>query len=417
MVGNNAWKNAQKQLDDAAKYLKLSKDLHQKLREPQRVYSSKLKIKMDSGEIREFDAFRVQYNDARGPCKGGIRFHPEETLDTVKALGAWMTWKTAVAELPFGGSKGGVVCSPKELSEKELEKISRAYVRAFWKILGPKRDVPAPDVNTSGREMAWMLDEYEKIIGKKAPAFVTGKPLNKGGSEGREEATGRGVVITIREAAKHLKLKTPGMKAAVQGFGNVGSWTAVYLGEILGTKVIALSDSKCGVYNSNGIDVKSALKHKEKTGLLHGLKGTKCITNEELLELDCDILVPAALENQINARNAGNLKCKILAEAANGPTTAEADEILNKAKIFIIPDFLCNAGGVIVSYLEWKQNLSRKHLSKNEVFEKLDKILTRAFRIVLQEHAKRKIPMRLAAYTVAVKKVADAMASGRKNGR
>ena len=409
MAISNPWEAAQKQLDDAAKFLRLDKKLHAKLREPIKVHKAKLEIKMDSGKTRIFDAFRVLYNDARGPGKGGIRFHPDETLDTVKALAAWMTWKTAVAELPFGGAKGGVVCNPKELSGREIEEISRAYVRTFWKQLGSGKDVPAPDVNTSAREMGWMLDEYEKIIGWHSPAFITGKPLELGGSKGREQATGLGVAYCVREAARHIKFNTKNASAAVQGFGNVGYWTVFYLKELLGVKIIALSDSKCAIYNEKGLDIEAAKRHKEKTGNLHGLKGTKCIPNAELLELKCDILVPAALENQITGKNASRLKCKILAEAANGPTMPDADAIINKTKIFVIPDFLCNAGGVTVSYLEWSQNLSGYYLDETEVFQKLDKTMTRAFNIVLKEHLGKRIPMRLAAYTVAVKKVADAM--------
>jgi len=405
----NAWLSAQKQLDDAAKFLRLDKKLHQKLREPYRIYKAKLEIKMDSGKIKIFDAFRVQYNNARGPCKGGIRYHPEETLDTVKALSAWMTWKTAVAELPYGGGKGGVVCNPKELSAAEMERISRAYVQAFWKHLGASKDIPAPDVNTSAREMGWMLDEYEKLIGKHEPGFITGKPIELGGSQGREQATGLGAVYAIREAAKHMKIDTKKATAAVQGFGNVAYWAAHYLKHLLGTKVIAVSDSRCAIYNENGIDIVAAQKHKQKTGNLHGLAGTKCMTNEELLELKCDILVPAALENQITGQNAKKLKCRILAEGANGPTTPDADAIINKSKTFVIPDFLCNAGGVTVSYLEWSQNLSGYYWEEQEVFKKLDNVMTRAFHIVLKEHLQKKIPMRLAAYIVAVKKVADAM--------
>src|SRR3990172_217725 len=284
MAISNPWEAAQKQLDDAAKFLRLDKKLHAKLREPIKVHKAKLEIKMNSGKTRIFDAFRVLYNDARGPGKGGIRFHPDETLDTVKALSAWMTWKTAVAELPYGGAKGGVVCNPKELSDKEMEKISRAYVQAFHKFLGAQKDVPAPDVNTSSREMGWMLDEYEKIIGKHEPGFITGKPLELGGSEGREQATGLGVVYNIREALKHLKLDPKKLTAAVQGFGNVGIWSSYYLSKLLGVKLIAVSDSKCAAYSEKGIDIDAARKHKEKTGQLHGLPGTKCISNDALLE-------------------------------------------------------------------------------------------------------------------------------------
>ena len=405
----NPFRIAQQQFDEAADFLKLEKSLREKLREPARVFQAKLKIKLDSGKTKEFEAFRVQYNDARGPCKGGIRFHPEETLDTVKALAAWMTWKCATVGIPYGGGKGGVICNPKELSEKELERISRAYVQAFWKHFGPDIDVPAPDVYTSGREMAWMLDEYEKLVGHKSPAMITGKPLELGGSLGRDAATGMGTVICIREAAKHLKLDLKKATAAIQGAGNVGGWTGKLLQQMFGTKIIAISDSKCAIHSENGIDIEKALAHKEKTGALHGFAGTKCITNEQLLELGVDVLVPAALENQITKENVSKLKCKLIAEAANGPATKEADEFLKKSKIFVIPDFLCNAGGVTVSYLEWVQNRTGYYWKLNEVNEKLDAVMTKAFHSVLDFSEKNKIYTRTAAYVLAVQKVAEAM--------
>ncbi len=405
----NLFKIAQLQLDEAAKFLKLEPKLHKLLREPMRVFKANLKIKMDSGKTKTFSAFRVQYNDARGPCKGGIRYHPEETLDTVKALAAWMTWKCATVGIPYGGAKGGVVCNPKELSILELEKISRAYIRAFWKYVGPDIDVPAPDVYTSGREMAWMLDEYEKIVGHKSPAMITGKPLALGGSLGRDAATGYGTVICIREAAKHLKIDLKKSTAAIQGAGNVGGWTAKLLQEKFGTKIMAISDSKCAIYSENGLNVEKALAHKEKIGQLHGFMGTKCITNEQLLELEVDVLVPAAMENQITKENTRRLNCKILAEAANGPTTKEADGILKRTKIFQIPDFLCNAGGVTTSYLEWVQNRMGYYWKLDEVNSKLDEVMTKAFWDVTNFAGKNKIPMRVAAYALAVQKVAEAM--------
>lgn len=409
MESVNPWLTAQKQIDDVATFLKLDKNLHQKLREPKAIHKAKLKIELDSETTAMFDAFRVQYNDARGPYKGGIRFHPEETLDTVKALAAWMTWKTAVVNLPLGGGKGGVICNPKTLSEKELEKISRAYVQAFWKVLGPNKDVPAPDIGTSSREMAWMLDEYEKITKQKSPAFITGKPLKQNGSKGREAATGLGVVYCIREALKHLKLNPKNLTAVVQGFGNVGFWTAKLLSDLLNVKIIAISDSRCGIYDEKGMNINEAAKYKAKNGCLHGFPGAKNISNEELLELNCDILVPAALENQVTEKNAGKLKCKILAEAANGPVTTEADKILDQKDIFVIPDILCNAGGVTVSYFEWEQNRTGKYLSEAEIFQKLDKVMTQAFNAVLQFSLSKKVPLRMAAYALAVQRVADAM--------
>ncbi len=409
MEATNPWHSAQKQLDDAARFLNLPEELHKKLREPDKIHRAKLEIMLDSGKSATFDAFRVQYNRARGPCKGGIRFHHHETEDVVKALSAWMTWKTAVAGLPFGGGKGGVICNPKELSKKELERICRAYVRAFHSVIGPDTDIPAPDVNTSPREMAWMLDEYEKIVGHHSPAVITGKPLELGGSLGRDQATGRGAVYCIREAAKHINLDTRNATAAVQGFGNAGIWTARLLVKLLGVKIIAVSDSSGGIYSEKGIDVEKAIAHKTKTRKIQGLPDTKNITNEELLELNCDILVPAAMENQITVGNADKLKCKILAEAANGPTTPDADDIINRKNIFLIPDFLCNAGGVTVSYLEWVQNKSHQYLDEEHVFKRLDEFMTKAFNDVLQFKLKNNTSMRLAAYVLAVKKVADAM--------
>ncbi|MEM5814591.1 MAG: Glu/Leu/Phe/Val dehydrogenase [Candidatus Aenigmatarchaeota archaeon] len=404
----NPFKIAQSQLDEAAKILKLEPKVHALLREPLRVHQATLKVKMDNGSVKEFKAFRSQYNDARGPCKGGIRYHPEETIDTVKALSAWMTWKTAVVGIPLGGGKGGVICNPKEMSQGELERLSRAYVQAFYKVLGPDKDIPAPDVYTTPQIMAWMLDEYEKLVGHKAPAMITGKPLELGGSQGRGDATSKGAVYTIREAAKHLKLDLRKSAAAVQGYGNAGHFAAQFLQE-MGVKMVAVSDSQGGIYSPNGLDAKAVLAHKERTGSVVGFPGTKSITNEELLELPVDILCPAALENQITAKNADKIKAKLIAEIANGPTTPEADKILYKKGVFIIPDFLCNAGGVTVSYFEGVQNTYNYYWTADEVYEKLDKIMTRAFREVLDMSLKQKVNMRVAAYLVAVKRVADAV--------
>ncbi len=404
----NPFKNAQKQLDDAAKILKLDPKIHKLLREPLRVHEATLKVKMDNGKIQEFKAFRVQYNDARGPFKGGIRYHPEETIDTVKALSAWMTWKTAVVNIPLGGGKGGVICDPKKMSEGELERVSREYVRAFYKHLGPYQDIPAPDVYTTPQMMAWMLDEYEKLVGHKAPGFITGKPLEVGGAEGRGDATGRGVLYTIREAAKYKKINLKGASIAVQGFGNVGAFAAQLLSDA-GAKIVAVSDSKGGIYSEKGLDLKKVTEHKEKTGTVQKFPGSKDVSNEGLLELKVDILVPAALENQITGKNAARIKAKIVAEAANGPTTPDADSILYKNGVFVIPDFLCNSGGVTVSYFEWVQNLYGYYWPAQEAYEKLDKIITKAFHDVVKMHEEKKVNMRIAAYLVAVKRVADAV--------
>jgi len=404
----NPFEVASKQLDWAVKELKLDKKTKEILSQPLRLHRFKIKIRMDSGRTRKFDAFRSQYNNARGPFKGGIRYHPEETVDTVKALSAWMTWKCAVVDIPLGGGKGGIICNPKEMSPGELERLSRAYVRKLYRYLGPTKDIPAPDVYTNSQIMAWMLDEYEKLTGESAPGTFTGKPIPLGGSLGRTEATGRGVVISIREALKYKKMNPRTTTAAIQGFGNVGKFTAKFLEE-MGVKVIALSDSSGAIYNPKGIKYEKALDYKTKKKELKGFPGAEAISNKELLELKVDVLIPAALENVITKDNANKVKAKILAEAANGPTTPAADQILDINKVFRIPDFLCNAGGVTVSYFEWAQNLYGYRWTEKEVNEKLDKILVPAFMAVVEESKKRKINMRKAAYLIAVQRVVDAM--------
>ncbi|MGC9058604.1 MAG: Glu/Leu/Phe/Val family dehydrogenase [Candidatus Nanoarchaeia archaeon] len=405
----DAWQSAQQQLQNLAKVMKIEEQFYNSLREPEKILTKKLKIKLDSGKEQEFEAWRVQYNSALGPYKGGIRFHPEESLNTIKALAFWMTWKCAVAGLPFGGAKGGIKCDPKNLSTNELERLSRAYVRAFWKELGQDKDIPAPDVGTSSREMAWMLDEYEKLKGVHEPGFITGKPISLGGSKGRESATGRGVAYSIAEAAKFLKFDLSNATAAVQGFGNVGFWSAKLLKDLYNVKIIAISDSKGGIYNEEGLDVDAVAKWKAKNGTVLGFQNAKQISNEEILTLKCDILVPAALEGQINAKIAENLKCKILAEAANGPTLPEADPIIEKKNIFLIPDILCNSGGVTVSYLEWVQNRTGYYWEEEEVCQKLQKVMSGAFAEVLKEHLERKISMRLAAFVSATHRLLDAV--------
>jgi glutamate dehydrogenase (NAD(P)+) len=404
----NPFKIAQKQLDDAAKVMNLDSKAHKFLREPMRVFDFEIEVKMDDGKKKKFKAFRVQYNDARGPCKGGIRYHSEETLDTVKALSAWMTWKCAVVDIPLGGGKGGVVCNPKKLSQGELERISRAYVRKLIDNIGPKQDIPAPDVYTNAQTMAWMLDEYEKIKKGHYPSMITGKPLELGGSEGRNAATGRGVSIIVREAAKYKKINLSRSTVAIEGFGNVGRWTAILLDE-MGARVVAISDSKCAVHDPAGIDIKKAIEWKENKGTLEGFGKTVCITNKQLLELDVDILVPAALENQLTKDNANNIKAKIIAEGANGPTTPEADKVFEKKGILVLPDFLCNAGGVTVSYFEWVQGNDGYYWNEEEINGRLDKVMTKAFSNVIKKMESEKISMRTAAYIVAVQRVVDAM--------
>jgi len=366
-------------------------------------------VKMDDGKVKVFRGFRVQYNDARGPTKGGIRFHPEETIDTVKALSAWMTWKCSVVDIPYGGAKGGVICNPKKMSQGELERLSRGYIRAVSQIIGPEKDIPAPDVYTTPQIMAWMMDEFSKMREFNSPGVITGKPLEIGGSLGRGDATAKGTIYTIRDAAKHLSIDLKEATVAIQGYGNAGSYCHMLVGE-LGSKVVAISDSKGGIYSEDGIDCKCAMEHKSVKGCVIGAKeDAKEISNEELLELDVDILIPAALENVITKKNADKIKAKIIAEAANGPTTPEADEILYKKGIFVIPDFLCNAGGVTVSYFEWVQNISGYYWPLDMVYERLDQKMTKAFSDVLEMSKKEKVNMRVAAYMVAVKRVVDAM--------
>jgi glutamate dehydrogenase (NAD(P)+) len=367
-----------------------------------------LPIRLDDGRVKSFQGYRVQYNDARGPFKGGIRYHPNVTLDEVKALAAWMTWKCAVVDIPYGGSKGGIVCDPKNMSLNEKERLTRRYTAMISDFIGPYRDVPAPDVYTDSQTMAWILDTYSQVHGYQVPEVVTGKPISLGGSEGRLNSTSRGVVIAAREAAKALGLPLKGATAAVQGYGNVGSWSAVFLKE-LGVKVIAVSDSKGGVSSNNGLDPKEIQSHKDHTGSVIGLKGTQEISNDELLELDVDILIPAALENAITGRNASKIKARIVSEGANGPTTPEADKILENNKVFLVPDILANSGGVTVSYLEWVQNLNRQHWTEAEVNEKLEQKMVSAFRSTFDKAKKYNVSMRDGALALAVGRVSEAI--------
>lgn len=408
-TGLNPFAIAQRQLDEAAALLKLDRGLHELLRWPMREFHVRIPVRMDDGSVQVFPGYRVQYNWARGPCKGGIRFHPEETADTVRALAAWMTWKTAVVDLPLGGGKGGVVCNPKELSARELERVSRGYIRAIGHYIGPEVDVPAPDVYTNPQVMAWMLDEYERIVGTSAPGVITGKPLPLGGSAGRGDATARGGMYCVREAGKVLGIDLKGATAAIQGYGNAGQFAHTLGQELLGLKVVAVSDSQGGIYNPNGLDPKAVSAHKEKTGSVVGFPGAKSITNAELLELEVAVLLPSALENQITGANAGKVRAKIVAELANGPTTPEADQILHKNKVYVIPDFLCNAGGVTVSYFEQVQNAYNYYWDLSEVHERLDRKMTTAFHAVHKMAQEHKVHNRLGAYLVSVQRVAEAV--------
>ena len=400
---------AQRQFDEAAELLNLDPATREFLRWPMREIVFHIPVRMDDGSVRVFKAFRVQYNTARGPAKGGIRFHPEETLDTVRALAAWMTWKTAVMDLPLGGGKGGVVCNPKEMSPGELERLSRGYIRQIARFIGANIDVPAPDVYTNPQIMAWMMDEYDTITTEWEPGVITGKPVELGGSRGRIDATARGGIYAVREAAKVLGLDLKGQPAAIQGYGNAGSFAHKLAVEILGMKVVAVSDSKGGIYDPDGLDYEQVLEHKRRTGSVVGFPDTTSITNEELLELPVLVLFPSALENVITAENASRIKAKIIAELANGPTTPEADHILYERGIYVIPDFLCNAGGVTVSYFEQVQDAMNYYWSAEEVYEKLDQKMTKAFHDVHEMAMERKVHNRLAAYLVAVSRVAKAM--------
>ncbi len=400
---------ALKQLDEAAGIIKLDKGLQEVLSNPKRVLTVSLPIRMDNGEIRVFTGFRSQHNDARGPYKGGIRYHPQVTLEEVKALSMWMTWKCAIANIPYGGGKGGIICNPKEMSNGELERLTRRYAYAIVDIIGPHTDIPAPDVYTGGKEMGWIMDTYSALKGNYVqPEVITGKPIAIGGSLGRNEATGRGLALTVREAAKKLNISMKETTMAVEGYGNAGQFASQFVQE-QGAKLIAASDSRGGIHNKNGIDVSELRKHKENTGSVVDFPGSSSISNEELLELECTILIPAALENQITSKNAGKVKAKIVAEAANGPTIPEADEVLYNNKILIIPDILANGGGVTVSYFEWLQNLRRDYWTEHEVNERLDRNITKAFLDVYDTSEKYSVDMRKASTVLAVNRVIEAI--------
>ena len=409
MQERNPFEIAQQQLDECAKIMKLDEAAHAMLRDPMRELHVSLPIRMDDGTVETFRGFRVQYNDARGPTKGGIRFHPDEPVDTVRALAAWMTWKCALLDLPLGGAKGGVVCNPKKLSRAELERISRAYLRSIRQFIGPECDIPAPDVYTDPQIMAWMMDEYSKLAGKNQFGVVTGKPTVLGGSQGRVDATARGGMYAIREAAVALGMDLSKATIAVQGYGNAGYYAAALAKSMFGAKVVAVSDSKGGIYRAAGLDPDTVLRHKEKTGSVVGFRTAKPISNEKLLELEVDVLCPSALENVITEKNAARVKCRILGELANGPTTPEADAILYKNGVHVLPDFLCNAGGVTVSYFEMVQNFEMDYWNERKVYGRLDRKMKAAYQAVLFVSKNHKINMRQAAYVVAVGRVVEAM--------
>lgn len=432
----NPYEIAKQQIEIAAKKAGIDEAMVEWLKKPRRELTVNFPVKMDDGSTKIFTGYRVQHSMARGPCKGGIRYHPDVTLDEVRALAIWMTMKTAVVGIPYSGAKGGVICNPKEMSQGELERLTRRYTSEISIIIGPERDIPAPDVYTNPQTMAWIMDTYSMNKGYAVPAVVTGKPLSIGGSQGRAEATGRGVMFTVREALKHLNYKVlapnnwhkkvevgevniadgdegtgyriDGATVAVQGFGNVGYVSANLLRR-KGAKVIAASDSKGGVLNPEGLDIDKLIEYKRRTGSVLGFKGTEKIAGKDLLELECDVLIPAALENQITKDNADNIKAKIVAEGANGPTTPEADKIFFEKNVFLIPDVLANAGGVVVSYFEWVQGLQQHFWSEREINVKLRDIMIDAFNRVLKVSKDKKVNMREAAYILALKEVVDAI--------
>ena len=405
----SALKIAQAELLNACEALGLGPGVYERFKEPQRVVIVSIPIEMDSGECRSFIGYRCQHTDVLGPTKGGIRYHPAVTLDEVKALAMWMTFKCSLLSLPYGGGKGGVVCNPKELSRGELERLSRGYIRAIADNIGPEKDIPAPDVYTNSQIMGWMMDEYSKIRGYYSPGVITGKPLVIGGSLGRTEATARGCVYTIQEAARKLSIDLESATAVIQGFGNAGSFVAKFLSEI-GVKIVGVSDSKGSAYNPQGLDVRALVKFKEETGSVLGFPGSENVPEEDFLALPCDILVPAALENVITGKVAERIQAKVVAEAANGPTTPNGDKVLLERGIFVIPDILANAGGVTVSYFEWVQNLTQLSWTEEEVNARLKRSMVEAFEkmyAVYTQQNNNKTP-RLAAYMVALQRIVDA---------
>ncbi|HVN78704.1 MAG TPA: Glu/Leu/Phe/Val dehydrogenase [Terriglobia bacterium] len=406
-VVKTAFDMAMDNFDLAADVLGLEDDLRVKIKYPERCLIVSVPIRMDNGRVARFEGYRVQHNTSRGPAKGGIRFHPNVTLDEVKALATWMTLKCAIVGIPFGGGKGGVACDPKKMSLTELERLTRRYTSEILPLIGPERDIPAPDVYTNPQVMAWIMDTYSMNRGYCVPGVVTGKPVELGGSLGRNEATGRGVFYTVQSAVTHLNMKLEGLKVVVQGFGNAGS-VAAHLFDSAKTYVIAVSDSKGCVYNKNGLDIPKLILFKEKNGTVVGYPGSEQISPEDLLGMPCDVLIPAALENVITRENAPTIKTKILAEAANGPTTPEADRILEDKGVFIIPDILCNAGGVTVSYLEWVQDEQHLFWEESDIYAKLERIMKTSFANVLNIRNNKKVHMRIAANMLGIDKVAQA---------
>ena len=402
-----AYDFALENFDLAANALNLSNDVRNMIKYPERILQVTLPVRMDNGHIQMFEGYRVQHSTARGPAKGGIRYHPDVTLDSVKALATWMTWKCAVVNIPFGGAKGGVTCNPLEMSQNELEHLTRRYASAILPIIGPDQDIPAPDVYTNSQVMAWIMDTYSMTKGYPIPGVVTGKPISLGGSLGRNEATGRGVFFTVQCASEHLKIPVEGAKVAVQGFGNVGSITAQMF-DSHQAQVIAAGDWRGCIYNAKGLDIPKLMTHVQTTGSVVEMAGSEPIRPQELLAMECDILVPAALENAIDSTNAGAVRAKIVAEAANGPITPEGDAILEDKGIFVIPDILCNAGGVTVSYFEWVQDEQHLFWEAQDVYNRLERVMKSSFAEVLKLHLDHKVSMRTAANMLGISRVAEA---------
>ncbi|MGA8016024.1 MAG: Glu/Leu/Phe/Val dehydrogenase [Candidatus Dormiibacterota bacterium] len=409
MVAENPWLNAQRQFDQAAVILDLAPSLRAVLREVRRELVVRFPVKMDDRRVVMYEGYRVQHNLTRGPAKGGLRFHPDTNLDEVKALAMWMTWKCALANIPFGGAKGGVAVDPALLSRRELERLTRRFASEIAILIGPDSDIPAPDVNTSAQIMAWIMDTLSMEAGYSIPAVVTGKPLDIGGSEGRAEATGRGVAIIAVEACRRLGMDPVESSVAVQGYGNVGAVSARLLAS-RGFRVTAVSDVHGGIHNPDGLDLEELEAHRRNTGAIAGFPGARAVSNSELLELPVDLLVPAALENVITSRNAGRIQARLVVEGANGPTTPDADDILEHRGIVVVPDILANAGGVTVSYFEWVQDLQSFFWDEGEINAKLEKIMRGAFGQMVEQADERGVSLRLGAYLVAVKRVADATA-------
>ena len=401
----NPFEAVMSRFDIAAQKLNLDDGLYQFLRYPRREITVYIPVFMDTGRLQVFTGYRVQHNISRGPSKGGLRFAPDVTLDEIKALAAWMTWKCAVVNIPFGGAKGGVVCDPPQMSSGELERLTRRYTAELFEFLGPEKDVPAPDINTNEQIMAWVMDTYSMHARQTVTGVITGKPLELGGSAGRKEATGRGLMIVAVEACKKFNLAPQDTRVVIQGFGNVGSVTAQLLYE-QGFKVVAVSDVRCGIYNPEGLDIPRVTEYQRRNRILDGYPEADRITNAELLELPCDILVPAATENQITSRNAPRIKARIIAEGANGPTTAKADLILESNHVFIIPDILANAGGVTVSYFEWVQDRQGYFWKESVVNERLGDYMTASFHEVVKYSETHNVNMRIASYMLAIDRVA-----------